>query len=161
MDRPVTTPEAPDEARLREALERCGFRCTRQRSAVYACLRATACHPTAEMVFAAVRQRLPHISLATVYKALETLVEARVALRLADGPGPARYDGRSDAHYHFRCARTGQVVDVPLPYDPDLLDKLAPRLTEELNRRGFLVTGHKLELTGELVARAESAPSTP
>jgi Fe2+ or Zn2+ uptake regulation protein len=151
MGRPLTTtPENPEDARLRAALERAGFRFTRQRSAVYACLCAAG-HPTAEQVFAAVRRRLPHISLATVYKALETLVEAGVARRLADGPGPARYDGRSDAHYHFRCARTGAVVDLPLPYDPGLLDKLAPRLADVLRGLGFEVTGHKLELTGRLL----------
>jgi Fe2+ or Zn2+ uptake regulation protein len=150
MGRPTTTPETPEDARLRQALERAGFRFTRQRAAVHACLRA-ADHPTAEQVFAAVRRRLPHISLATVYKALETLVESGVALRLADGPGPARYDGRSEAHYHFRCASTGAVVDLPLPYDAGLLDKLAPRLADALLRLGFEVTGHKLELTGRRV----------
>ena len=148
------TPTRPDTAadgdRLRSALERAGLRCTRQRAAVHDYLRSVTCHPTAEQVFAAVRRRLPHISLATVYKALEALVAAGVAARMSDGPGPARYDGRSEAHYHFRCARTGQVVDLPLPYDPHLLDKLAPDLAATLRALGMEVTGHRLEVTGRL-----------
>jgi Fe2+ or Zn2+ uptake regulation protein len=137
------------EEELRQALERAGWRFTRQRAAVYAYLRASDCHPTAEQVFAAVRCQLPHVGLATIYKALEALVDAGLATRLADSTGPARYDGRSDAHYHLRCERTGQVRDLPLPYDPHLLDKIAPELVETLGRMGFTLTGHHLELVGQ------------
>jgi Fe2+ or Zn2+ uptake regulation protein len=159
MSRRLSDPTDPDSDRLRTALEQAGLRCTRQREAVYGYLRSVTCHPTAEQVFAAVRRRLPHISLATVYKSLDALVSAGVAARLADGAGPARYDGRSDAHYHFRCARTGEVVDLPLPYDPQLLQKLAPDLLDVLRRLGMEVTGHRLEVTGRLLpvqAQAEA-----
>jgi Fe2+ or Zn2+ uptake regulation protein len=131
---------------FRRALAAGGRRCTRQREAVFACLREAEGHPTAEQVFASVRRALPSISLATVYKALEALVEAGLAARLAGGPGPARYDGRGDAHYHLRCEATGEVFDLPLPYDPGLPDRLAPDLAEVLRRQGFEVTGHRLEL---------------
>jgi Fe2+ or Zn2+ uptake regulation protein len=134
---------------LRHALEQAGWRYTRQRAAVYAYLRAVDSHPTAEQVFAAVRQHIPNISLATVYKALEALVDAQMASRIADDSGPARYDGRSEAHYHLRCNRTGQVRDLPLPYDPHLLEKLAPDLIETLRLQGFEIVGHRLELIGQ------------
>ena len=65
---------------------------------------------------------MPRLSLATVYKALDALVAAGVAARLTDGAGTARYDGRAEAHYHFRCARTGAIVDLPLHYDPPIND---------------------------------------
>src|SRR5438132_10665168 len=87
------------EADLRRALEQAGWRCTRQRAEVFAYLRAVDSHPTAEHVFAGVRRHLPNISLATVYKALEALVDAGLAARLADDAGgPVRYDGRPEAH---------------------------------------------------------------
>ena len=136
------------EAELRRALEQAGWRCTRQRAAVFAYLRSNLSHPTAEQVFAAVRQQIPNISLATVYKALEALVDAKLAGRVADGDGPARYDGRSDAHYHIRCEKTGQVLDLPVPYDPNLPAKLDPELLDALRRDGFEITGHRLELIG-------------
>jgi Fe2+ or Zn2+ uptake regulation protein len=141
-----------EDEQLRLALEGAGWRFTRQRAAVYSYVRATDCHPTAEQVFAAVRQQLPHISLATVYKALEALVKAGLAARVADGNGPARYDGRGEAHYHYRCERTGQVRDLPLDYDPRLIEKIAPDLVEMLRRRGFQLTGHRLELVGHFVS---------
>lgn len=142
------SPRSIGEAELRQALEKAGRRFTRQRSAVFATLKAVDSHPTAEQVFAAVRRTLPHISLATVYKALDALVAAGVAARLVSEDGTARYDGRSEAHYHLRCLQTGQVRDLPLPYDPQLLDRLAPQLGAWLRQEGFEITGHRLELIG-------------
>lgn len=139
------------DADLRRALEAAGWRYTRQRAAVFAFLHAAKGHPTAEQVFAAVRQHMPNISLATVYKALEALVDARLANRIAGDHGPTRYDGRSDPHYHLRCQRSGEVIDLPLPYDAHLLDKLDPQLVESLRAQGFEITGHRLELVGRFV----------
>jgi Fe2+ or Zn2+ uptake regulation protein len=139
------------DADLRRALEQAGWRFTRQRAAVFAYLRAAHGHPTAEQVFAAVRQQIPNISLATVYKALEALVDARLANRIAGDHGPTRYDGRSEPHYHLRCQKTGEVRDLPLPYDPHLLDKLDPHLVESLRQHGFEISGHRLELVGRFV----------
>lgn len=141
----------PEDEHLRQALEHAGWRYTRQRATVFAWLRQSHGHPTAEQVFAGVREHIPNISLATVYKALEALVHAGVASRLADDNGPTRYDGRSEPHYHLRCAQTGELIDLPLPYDPRLLDKLDPQLIEALRRQGYEITGHRLELLGRLV----------
>jgi Fur family peroxide stress response transcriptional regulator len=137
-----------ESTELRQALEKAGWRFTRQRAAVYSYLRSVLTHPTAEQVYLAVREDVPNISLATVYKALEALVEVKLAAKLADAEGPARYDCRSDHHYHVRCLKTGEVRDFPLPYDPDLPAKLAPRLVDELRRQGFEITGHRLEILG-------------
>jgi Fur family transcriptional regulator, peroxide stress response regulator len=151
------TSERPSSDDLRLALERAGWRHTRQRAEVFAYLRAVDSHPTAEQVFAAVRRHIPNISLATVYKALEALCDAGLAARLADDAGrPVRYDGRPEAHYHLRCERTGQVRDLELPYDPQLLERLAPGLIEELRREGFEIMGHRLEIIGRFEA-GESA----
>ncbi|MGC8641886.1 MAG: Fur family transcriptional regulator [Isosphaeraceae bacterium] len=135
---------------LRKALEAAGLRCTPQRLAVYDQLGAGSYHPTAEEVFQAVRLKIPRISLATVYKSLEALVAIGAATRLtaADGTGSARYDARGENHYHFRCLRTGTVLDLPARFDPDLIAKLDPHLEQILAQQGFRVTGYRLELLG-------------
>jgi Fur family peroxide stress response transcriptional regulator len=143
-----TTPPRAREVELRDALEKAGWRYTRQRAAVFEYLMSVHCHPTAEQVFQAVRRDIENISLATVYKALEALVDAKLASKLADIDGPARYDCRTDAHYHLHCVETGEVRDLPLAYDPGLLEKLDPKLLDTLRRAGFHVTGHRLELFG-------------
>jgi Fur family transcriptional regulator, peroxide stress response regulator len=133
---------------FRRALAAAGWRFTRQRQAVFEYLRSNKDHATAEQVYENVCRRIPNISLATVYKALEALVDARLANKLPDASGPARYDCRSDAHYHFRCLKTGKLCDLATPFDSHLLDKLDPHLVESLARQGFEVTGHRLELLG-------------
>jgi Fur family peroxide stress response transcriptional regulator len=134
---------------IRNALEKAGWRCTRQRAAVYDYVSAGESHPTAEEVFAAVRPRLPKISLATVYKALEALVDSHLANKLTDSEGPARYDCHSEPHYHLRDVRTGFVRDLDTRYDPKLIEKLDPTLIERLRRQGFEVTGYRLEILGQ------------
>jgi Fur family transcriptional regulator, peroxide stress response regulator len=134
------TSSAADE-HLREALEANGQRFTEQRSAVYRYLRTTESHPTADDVFTVVRAEIPDISLATVYKSLETLVGCGLAMKLTYGDGSARYDGRTDPHPHARCLKCGTVVDVPGRVDGRALQGLgAPS--------GFSVAGYRLELVG-------------
>ena len=153
-----------DQVRLRAIIETAGLRCTPQRLAVYQQLCDSAQHPSAENVFHAVRAQIPKISLATVYKALEALVAVGVATKLSAGVGVtrARYDARRDKHYHFRCLRSGTVHDLPTQFDPDLIDKLDPRLQDDLSRQGFRVTGYRLELVGyrepTLPDNSESCP---
>lgn len=148
---------------LREALEAAGLRATPQRLAVYDQLAASSEHPTAEDVFHAARLQMPRISLATVYKALEALVAVGLVDRLpaCGGICSARYDARRDPHYHFRCLRTGAVHDLPTRYAPDLIDRLDPRLADELRSRGFQVTGYRLELLGYQRAEGRDGSTAP
>lgn len=145
----------PRDVRLRRALEQAGARCTRQRAAVFAYLLSADSHPTAEQVYTAVRREIPRISLATVYKALEALVKARLAVKLPDVGGAVRYDGNTTNHYHLRCIDTGEVRNLPVAYDPSLPEKIDPELVDRLRRLGFQVTGHRLELLGHF----EQAPA--
>jgi Fe2+ or Zn2+ uptake regulation protein len=134
-------PPAEVEATLREALEANGQRFTEQRAAVYRRLLATKSHPTADEVFTAVRADIPDISLATVYKSLETLVGCDLAVKLTYGDGSARYDGRTDPHPHARCLTCGTVLDVPGKLAGEALAGLGPVA-------GFAVEGYRLELIG-------------
>jgi len=146
---PTVTPSGDPhpEVVLREALEANGQRFTEQRAAVYRFLTRTHTHPTADEVFTAVRAEIPDISLATVYKALETLVGCGLATKLTYGDGSARYDGRTDPHHHARCLACGAVLDVPGRLDPDALAGLGPV-------EGFAVEGYRLELVGHCASCA-------
>ena len=134
---------------LRHALAAAGWRYTRQREAVFRHLQAAHDHPTADQIYAAVRRQIPSISLATVYKALEALVEAHLATKIPDASGPARFESHSEPHYHARCTKTGRILDLAVPFDASLLGKLDPHLIEKLQRQGFQVTGYRLELLGQ------------
>lgn len=135
------SPEAVT-SRLRKALEETGHRFTEQRAAVYSFLSSTTSHPNADEVFQEVRNEVPGISLATVYKSLETLVSCGLAAKLGYSDGSARYDARTDPHHHARCVTCGRVMDVPGHFSDREMDELGSEL------KGFSVTGYRLELTG-------------
>jgi Fur family peroxide stress response transcriptional regulator len=146
-------PEATEHV-LRKALEASGQRFTEQRAAVFRYLSSTDVHPSADEVFLAVRRNLPGISLATVYKSLETLVGCGLAVKLTYSDGSARYDGRTDPHNHARCVACGKVTDIPGSIPEDQLRALR-RQTD-----GFFVTGYRLELSGYCPACAPGEVAT-
>lgn len=132
----------PSDQVLRTALETNGHRFTEQRAAVFRYLSSTTSHPTADEVYSNVREKIPVISLATVYKSLETLVGCGLAAKLTYGDGSARYDGRTDPHHHARCLSCSRIVDVPGEVATDELEELHE------NTGTFQVTGYRLEFTG-------------
>src|SRR5215475_14488410 len=99
--------------RTAEALQSKGFRLTPHREAVHAYLASVDHHPTAEEVYLAVKSQGSRLSLATVYNALEALVEAGLASKFAFGDGSARYDIRTDQHDHVHCLGCGRLRDLP------------------------------------------------
>ena len=131
-----------NEQVLRSALEAGGHRYTEQRAAVFGFLVGTDTHPTADEVYFGVRNALPAISLATVYKSLETLVGCGLAVKLTYADQSARYDGRTDPHHHARCVDCGRVLD--------LVGDVSRREIDSLRgpEQGFTVTGYRLELSG-------------
>ena len=131
-----------NEQLLRSALQASGQRYTEQRAAVFGFLIGTDSHPTADEVYLAVRRDLPAISLATVYKSLETLVGCGLAVKLTYADQSARYDGRTDPHHHARCVACGRVLDLVGDVSRSEIDALRGP------ERGFTVTGYRLELSG-------------
>lgn len=93
-------------------------RFSRQRELIYDTVRASRAHPTAEMVYTALKEKHPNLSLGTVYRNLH-LLSAEGRLRRMPFP-VERFDGDLHPHNHFCCERCGKVTDMALPYDPQL-----------------------------------------
>ena len=85
---------------------------SKQRQSIKEYLMNTKEHPTADMVYTQVRQLYPNISLGTVYRNLNFLVEQGEAVRLTCGDGSERYDGTTAPHYHLICKNCGSVLDL-------------------------------------------------
>lgn len=115
-------------------------RSTLQRRLVYEAVLGTDTHPTAEWVYETVRRMLPRVSLGTVYRNLQVLVEEG-RLRAFTRGGRTRFDGDLEAHDHFSCDRCGLLVDIP---------RAAEALASErrLKARGYAVSGRVLEFHG-------------
>ena len=127
---------------LRRTLQENGHRYTDQRAAVFRLVARSRVHPTAEDVFLGIRSEVLGISLATVYKSLETLVSCGLAKKLNPADGSARFCGRTEPHHHARCLACGGVSDVA----GELGDSEIAAL--RLKDNGFHLVGYELELTG-------------
>ncbi|MBU0640619.1 MAG: transcriptional repressor [Planctomycetes bacterium] len=114
---------------------------TRQRQVVWGELKKLKSHPTASELYDIARQRLPRISLGTVYRNLELLVENGAVRKLEVGGGEARFDADMGEHCHVRCLRCGRV--------DDLHDLPGTKLPERFTcSNGYDIIGHRLEFIG-------------
>lgn len=85
---------------------------TKQKTEIKNFLMTRKDHPTAETVYFALKEIMPKISLGTVYRVLNSMVESGeiFSFRLEDNV--VRYDARTDDHYHFICRDCGSVSDI-------------------------------------------------
>ncbi len=94
-------------------------RFTRQRRAVLDAVLASREHLDAARVHVQVKKQLPNISLATVYRSLETLVGEGWLVALQQPGAPTRFDRREPRHHHFICDGCGKILDIDVEL-PDL-----------------------------------------
>lgn len=102
---------------LEEILKSKRLKITPQRLEVLRALEKVPPHPSAECIYHAVKKRCPSVSLATVYKTLDTLVEIGEIQVALVSDGKTRYDTRTDTHHHFLCTQCGYVEDVNITLD--------------------------------------------
>lgn len=117
-------------------------RMTRQRMIILEELRKARTHPTADELYSRVRERMPHISLGTVYRNLDLLAASHQVVKLESAGIMRRFDGNTAPHRHVRCVRCGRVADVPAAMsdaDPDV---------SGVRVDGFAVTGVRVEYDG-------------
>ena len=99
--------------RLTGKLRRKGMRVTPQRLAILRVLLEGESHPSVEQAYTKVHEEYPMLSLATVYKTLNLLIELGEAVEVGFVGGAARYDAATPyAHEHLICTRCGSVRDL-------------------------------------------------
>ncbi len=89
-----------------------GLNVTYQRMIIYKYLMQSKEHPTAEDIYRRVKEEYPSISLATVYKTLETLAEHQVITKVTALHDLARYDADTSPHHHLVCIHCRRVQDI-------------------------------------------------
>jgi Fur family transcriptional regulator, ferric uptake regulator len=114
---------------------------SQQRAVILEVVRSTMEHPTAAWVHAQARLKLPRIGLGTVYRNLERLTALGVIREIRGVPGPARFDGNTERHYHIRCLGCGRVNDLPIGVTARL-EQEAARATD------FVILSHEVEVQG-------------
>ena len=111
---------------LRTALRERGMRVTPQRVVVHRALLELDRHVTADELLDAVTDRLPSVSLPTIYATLELLEELDMVRRVQRA-GTTLFDPRTEAHHHLVCTTCGSVEDLDFDLDGAGLEHAAAR----------------------------------
>lgn len=88
-----------------------GIKLTHQRMQIYREVACTGDHPDAEQVFRRVRERLPTVSLDTVYRTLWLLSDLGLVTILRSSRERTRFDANLSGHHHFVCTQCGCTRD--------------------------------------------------
>lgn len=117
-------------------------RYSRQREMILEYLSHTTAHPTAETIYGDLKPECPSLSLATVYRNLNLLVNTGKIIKLDTGENVDRFDANTNNHYHFVCTACHTVSDI---FDGILSDEVIDKIVKQ----GFHATGHKLFIYGK------------
>ena len=99
----------------------------RKRDAILTYLRSTDQHPSAETIYAALKQEIPDLSLGTVYRNIALFKQQGLIISVGSVDGVERYDGNVDPHVHFVCTGCGTVTDLHGMQIPDELNTAAAK----------------------------------
>jgi len=118
-------------------------RSTKQRDAVTAYLADGTTFVSAQQIYAGLREQGSTIGLATVYRALQGLVEDEAvdALRTDEGEVVYRRCRSDEHHHHLVCRECGRTVEVEGPAVERWADAMAAQ-------HGFRDISHTLEVFG-------------
>ncbi len=112
-----------------------------QREAILFDLKGRCDHPTAAQVYETVKQKIPNISLATVYRNLTALCKNGDAASFYLA-GTEHFDGNVDSHLHFSCSKCGRIYDVFNSFDIDITEKTAKAFPgAAVNRITVIISG--------------------
>ena len=71
-------------------------------------------HMSVEEIYEQIRRSYPSISLATIYKNINTLCEANILREIKAPQDKQRYELSSDKHLHVYCEICGKLEDIYL-----------------------------------------------
>ena len=130
-----------DDAELAELLRERGLRATSQRVVMHRLLRERNRHVSAEELLSEAGERLPGVSLPTVYATLELFEQLGVVRRVNGGGGTILWDTRADDHHHMICSNCGRIEDMETPLDLERARRSAARAGFQPDRAEVVVSG--------------------
>ena len=129
------------DIQLTQALRERGQRVTPQRLVINRTVQEMGRHVSAEEVLGAVDERLPNVSLPTVYATLELLGEIGLLRRVGPAGGRMLFDPRPEEHQHVVCSVCGRVEDIDAHVDAAPAIEAARAAGWSDAAAGVLVTG--------------------
>lgn len=119
-------------------------RLTEQKRAIYEYLKSIKTHPTAKEIFHVLKQDFKQLSLATVYRILDSFSRQGLILEIPDLKGRMHYDGFVAPHDHFFCQKCFRLYDLN---ERTFLGKC--HFKKYLPKRGFKINSYLLIFFGK------------
>jgi len=98
--------------KFRELCRQRDLAVTHQRITIYEALSSMPGHPSPEQVYECVRQQISSISLATVYKTINTFIETGIVHEASLHHGSIRLDSNLEPHHHMVCSKCKTIFDL-------------------------------------------------
>ena len=129
---------------FREQLKSKGLKVTPQRVAIYEAVAELHNHPTAENIIEYIKTNHTNISVGTVYKVLDSLVENNLLRKVKNEKDIMRYDAIMSHHHHLYCSETDRIED----FEDPQLDQFISEYFKKKKIKNFKVQDIKLQITG-------------
>ncbi|MDD2534630.1 MAG: transcriptional repressor [Eubacteriales bacterium] len=105
-------------------------------------------HMSAQAIYQKIKDQHPDISVATVYRNLNILLESGFVQIVGHSSQKEIYDARTDVHAHFICRDCGLIEDIEV--EPD------QRAIQLLQARGHQITSNRISLLGRCPTCAQN-----
>lgn len=137
---------------LRNRLINGGLRVTPQRIAIYGAVVTLNNHPAAEQIIDYIRKKQPNVSIATVYKVLDALVDHKLIKRVNTQRDITRYDAILEPHHHIFYSDSDKITDF---VDYELSSMLKDYFTKK-EIPGFIIEDIRLNIIGKSKKTADN-----
>ncbi len=122
-------------------MNRYKYKRSRQREKILSILKATKTHPTASWVYDELKKEFNNLSMGTVYRNINILIDQKLVKKIEAGSSFDRFDANTDTHYHFVCRECGAIDDLEVEVIDDLNEKVR-------KATGYEVEDHRLDFYG-------------
>ncbi|MDR3303424.1 MAG: transcriptional repressor [Treponema sp.] len=125
-----------------------GKKHSKKRDAILELVQATTSHPSARWIYEQLRDRIPGLSLATVYRNLNLFLREGLVSSVGVVNGEERFDGFVMPHPHLVCSHCGNVIDIPTP-DKEIVSLIAEKQQDaRMVPPGFSIDYRKIVFYG-------------
>jgi Fur family ferric uptake transcriptional regulator len=141
----VPRPQPTWSAQALDNLQAEGLRNGGARRAVVEHLGEQPCCRSAQEIFDGIRDRGGRVGIASVYRALDQLVELRLVQRVDLGDGTARFEPAhmdGEHHHHLVCDECGKVEPFSDPGLEQALERAANRLAYGMRAHEVVLHGN-------------------
>ena len=126
---------------LRKGADLMKRKSSKQRKMILEYLQTMDTHVSAEQLFENMNKDGYKISLATIYRNLNILVEMNEIKKIAHPTQGYQYDKTCKPHYHLHCVKCNQIIDLDIPFMEEWNSKIEDQTGVTVYTHNIMVEG--------------------